>query len=130
MNWRRACWVWLLIVLAESLHGVLRQWLLVPRLGDLVARQWGVLSGALIIFLIACATVRWIGAQRLKQQLQLGLLWSVLMLAFELVLGMALGYPRERLLADYRPDQGGYMAFGLLFLCLAPALAARLRGAD
>ncbi len=127
MSWRRAWLAWLLIVAVESLHGVLRAWLLVPRIGDLPARQWGVLSGALLIFLIACATVRWIGAERLRQQLQVGLLWAVLMLAFECALGMALGYPRERLLADYRPDQGGYMGFGLLFLLLAPALAARLR---
>lgn len=41
MNWWRAIVAWLVIVMAETIHGTLRQLFLVPRLCDLRARQLG-----------------------------------------------------------------------------------------
>jgi hypothetical protein len=54
-------------------------------------------------------------------------LWVALTIAFEYSLGAVLGLTRERMLADYNFAEGGFMAFGLLFMLLAPALAARIR---
>lgn len=126
MRWSRAIALWLLIVLAESIHGTLRQLFLAPLLGDLLSRQWGVLTACVLIFLIAWFGSRWLDARTFAQQLKVGALWVVLMLAFEFSLGTALGYPPERLLADYNPAAGGFMGFGMLFLWFAPALAARI----
>lgn len=127
-HWPRVLAVWLLIVVAESVHGVLRQQFLVPRLGDVPSRQLGVLTGSLIIFAIALATVRWTGARGAAAQLRTGCVWVVLMLGFEFALGRALGYPAGRMLADYDVTAGGYLGLGMLFLLFAPLLAARLRG--
>ncbi|MEQ9003117.1 MAG: hypothetical protein RIE74_06085, partial [Pseudomonadales bacterium] len=120
MHWPRALVVWLLIALAESLHGVLRTLLVTPVLGDLAARQLGVLIGSGLIFAISVATVRWMGARTLRQQLGIGTAWAALMLAFEIGLGIALGLDAARLTADYDPGRGGYMAFGMAFLVAAP----------
>lgn len=128
MPWRRALLIGLLIVVAESVHGVLRQIFVVPVVGDLAARQWGVLSGSLIIFAIAWLTARWLDARTRKLQLQVGALWVALILLLEFSLVAALGYGRERLLADYNPAQGGLMLFGLAFLLLTPIFSAHLRG--
>jgi hypothetical protein len=128
MSWRRAVIVWLVIIIAESIHGVLRQLFLVPIVGDLPARQIGVGVGSLIVFAVALSCSRWLGARSLGAQLAVGGVWVVLTVGFEIGLGALLGLGRERLLADYDIYQGGYMAFGLLFMLLAPALAARLRG--
>jgi hypothetical protein len=128
MSWLRALAAWLLIVVAETVHGSLRQLFIAPAIGDLPARQVGVLVGSLIIFVIAWLTVRWIGARTLGQQLAVGAAWVVLVVAFEFSLGTALGYSRARLLEDYDFAAGGYMGLGLLFLLLAPFLAARARG--
>jgi hypothetical protein len=127
MSWRRALVVWLVIILAETVHGVLRQLFLTPLVGDLPARQFGVAVGSLIIFAIALLFSRWLGARTLRAQLAVGLCWVVLTVAFEIGLGMLLGVTRERIFADYDVAQGGFMALGLLFMLLAPALAAGLR---
>jgi hypothetical protein len=127
MNLTRAVLAWLAIALAETVHGILRQWLLVPAVGAAVARPIGVVVGCAIILAIAVASVRWIGVATTRSQLQLGLLWLLLMLAFEFGLGLALGYPLTRMLAEYDPRAGGLMAFGMLFLLLSPCLAARMR---
>lgn len=123
----RAVVVWVVIIAAETVHGVLRQMWLAPVVGDLRARQIGVAIGSAIILAIAWLLSRWLGARTLRAQLAVGLLWVGLTVAFELGLGALLGLTRERMLADYNPIAGGFMVFGLLFMLLAPALAARLR---
>jgi hypothetical protein len=125
---RRALVVWLVIILAETLHGVLRQLFLVPIVGDMRARQIGVLVGSLVILSIALAFSRWLGARSLREQLLVGSAWGALTLAFELALGAVLGLSPQRMLEDYDLSRGGFMALGLLFMLWAPALAARLRG--
>lgn len=128
MRWSRALLAWLLIVLAETVHGILRQWLLAPAIGDLPARQVGVFVGSAIIFAVAWLTIRWIGARRVREQFAIGAAWVALIVAFEVSLGLALGYSRERMLSDYDVANGGWMGFGLLFLLCAPWLAAKARG--
>ncbi len=123
----RAALVWLLIAVAETVHGVARALWLVPRVGDLASRQIGVATGSLIILTIAWASIDWIGARRRADLLRVGLLWLALMLAFEIGLGLAVGAGWERLLADYLPWQGGFMLAGMAVLALAPWIAARLR---
>jgi hypothetical protein len=127
MSWHRALAVWLLIVIAESIHGIVRQVFLAPVIGDLPARQVGILIGSAIIFAIAWACIRWISAGSFAEQLKVGLLWVVLIAIFEFSLGAALGYSRERMLSDYNVAEGGFMGLGLLFMLFAPALAAKAR---
>lgn len=127
MPWVRALLVWLAIVVAETIHGILRGLFLVPAIGDLPSRQVGVATGSLIILVIAILASRWLGARTRRSQLQVGVTWVVLMLAFEIGLGRALGFGWDRLLADYDPRQGGFMVLGLMVLLLAPMIAARVR---
>lgn len=133
-DWRRArvtlrtLGAWLAIIAAETVHGVLRQLWLVPLAGDLRARQIGVAIGSAIVLAIAWWLRRWIGAQTVRAQLAVGAVWVALTVVFEIGLGTLLSLTRERLLADYDPTAGGFMAFGLLLMLLAPLLAARFGG--
>lgn len=124
---RRTLAVWLVIIAAEAVHGVLRELFLTPLVGDLRARQVGVAVGSLIILAIAWAFSRWLGARTVRGQLGVGLLWVVLTIAFEAGLGTLLGLSAERLLTDYDVRAGGFMAFGLAVMLLSPWIAARLR---
>ena len=128
MNWKRTVSVWFLIAFAESVHGTLRRLFLVPRIGEKLSHQIGVVIGSAIIFIISWLCIRWIGSVSFRQQLQVGLLWLVLTLIFEFSLGYLFGYSLERILSDYNIAEGGLMVFGVLFMLFAPALAARSRG--
>ncbi len=101
MNWRRALLVWLAIAVAESVHGIIRRVFVLPAIGELPAHQVGMLVGCLIIFAIACASIRWIGARSTSELLTVVAVWMVLMAAFEVSLGYAFGYPLSRILQDY-----------------------------
>jgi apolipoprotein N-acyltransferase len=120
--------VWALIVLVESIHGTLRVLLLQPQVGELRSRQIGFVTGSLLILAIATLTVKWLGARRRRELGLVGLIWLVLILAFELLVGrFAAGFSWDRIAADYDPRRGGLMAFGLLLVAAAPLLAARFR---
>jgi len=125
----RAILVWLVMIAAETVHGILRGVLLVPLVGDLPARQIGVLVGSFLIFGVACLFIRWIAARTMLQLLAVGLLWVVLTVLFEIGLErLVLGLPWERITEDYDVTRGGFLGPGLLFMAAAPWLAAWLRG--
>ena len=125
--WRRSTFAWMLIIVLESLHGAVREVFIAPVLGDLRARQVGVLVGCAIVFLVAWLTARWLAASTRRLQLAAGLSWVVLTLAFEVALGRAIGASWDRILQDYNPARGGLMLLGISFMAFAPMLAARLR---
>ena len=125
--WWRASLAWMVIILAETLHGMAREIFIAPLLGDLRARQLGVLVGCVLIFAIAWLTARWMGARSQRTQLQVGAFWVCMTLVFEFALGRAIGASWERILEDYNPARGGFMILGMAFLFLAPMLAARWR---
>lgn len=128
MKWPRAVAVWLLMMLVESLHGIARNLLLAPLLGDAQARRVSVATGALLIFLIALLTIRWIGAHRTPALLAIGAIWVLMTVAFEVLLGRhVLGMGWDRITSDYDPSRGGLMTLGLLCMFLSPLVAARLR---
>lgn len=127
--WWRGFLVWLLIAVAETAQGILRVTFLQPRLGDLPARQVSLVSGALIIVVIATLAIRWIGAVGVRRQLALGVLWLVLMVAFDVAVGRhVFGYSWQRIVADFNPMASGYLGAAMLVLLVAPWLAAGLRG--
>ena len=127
---RRAIIVWLVIMLAESLHGTLRVLLLEPYIGELRARQVAFFTGMSIIFAITLAFIGWIRATSVLKFLVVGGLWAALTFGFELLLGRCvLDYSWERIFADYDLSRGGLMSIGMIFLVLAPLVAAMVRKA-
>lgn len=125
----RAFAVWLVLIVAEILHGIARGIFLVPHVGEFRSSQIGVFTGAVIILAIALAFVRWIGESRTTGLLAVGVLWLVLTLAFEVGFGrFVVGASWERLAADYNVPEGGLLPFGMLVLLLSPLIAAKMRG--
>lgn len=125
----KALAVWLVLIAAEILHGILRAVFLVPRVGEFRSGQIGVFTGSLIILAIALVSVRWIGATRSSQLLGIGILWLCLTLAFEFLFGhFVMGASWERIAADYNVVQGGMMIFGMAVLALSPWIAGKMRG--
>ena len=125
----RAFAVWLVLIVAEILHGIARGIFLVPHVGEFRSSQIGVFTGSIIILVIALVFVRWIGASRSTDLLAVGVLWLGLTLAFEVAFGrFVVGASWERLAADYNVLEGGLLPFGMLVLLLSPLIAGKVRG--
>lgn len=120
--------IWLLLILAEIVHGILRAIVLVPIVGEFRSNQIGVFTGSAIILAIAYFTIRWIGAKRRNELLLVGLIWLVLTVAFEVLFGrLVVGLSWERIASDYNVLNGGLMPLGLMVLFFGPMIALKLR---
>jgi len=119
--------VWLLLMIAESIHGIFRGLLIAPMIGDFRARQVAVFSGILIVALITFIFVRWLKGSSVKEFLLIGSLWVVLTVTFEVLLGrLVMNASWGRIFADYDLMNGGLMPVGLFAMFLAPLAMAKL----
>jgi hypothetical protein len=123
--WLRALLVWMLIIVLETAHGFVRVVFIAAAIGDLRARQWGVLVGSVLVLLVTLSLFRWMKANTSRLQFIIGGSWVALTVTFEILLGRATGARWDRLLSDYNPAQGGFMLLGLALMFLAPWLVAR-----
>ncbi len=118
----------MLIILAETVHGMAREIFIAPatrRSAGTPARRARRQSCS--ILLIAWLTARWLGARTARAQLIVGAFWVALTLLFEILLGRAIGASWDRILSDYNPARGGFMIAGLAVMFFAPLLAMKLR---
>jgi hypothetical protein len=118
--------VWLAFILAESVLGALRSLISAPQL-ELIARQAGVVVGALLILGLSWINLRWMRIRTARRAWAVGAFWVALTLAFEIGLGRAVGLGWDRILADYDLAHGGLMGLGLAAMALSPWAALALR---
>jgi hypothetical protein len=124
----RAFAVWLVLLLVESVHGIVRRLVIEPWIGDFSARQISVFTGSVLILIVTYVFVDWIGAKTARQLTLVGAMWVVLTLAFEIGMGrFVLDYSWERVLSDFNLARGGLLSIGLLIMGLAPRITASFR---
>lgn len=124
----RGLLVWLLIMLVETAHGMLRGVFLVPHIGADAAGRVGWPVAALLVLAIAALTLRWTGLADRTSLLRLGVAWAGLTVLFEMLIGVLRGFDREALLAALNPLTGS-VAWTALVMLFAPLAARWLRGA-
>jgi hypothetical protein len=127
----RAFEVWLVISVAETIHGAARMALLQPLVGDFRARQISVFTGSLIILAIAVFFRNWLPVIERSAAALTGFFWVALTVAFEVILGrLVMGLSWERILEDYDVLNGGLMVLGLLVMMAAPFAALWYKRAE
>jgi hypothetical protein len=121
---KRTVAAWVLICVAETIHGTARILFLQPVVGDFRARQVSVFTGSILVLTIAAFLRRWIGAARTKECFAVGAAWVFLTLGFEVLLGRLMGLSWERILSDYDILHGGLLPLGVAVMFFAPLIAS------
>jgi hypothetical protein len=122
----RAGAVWFAIMLIAILNGAARDVLLVPRLGDLVARALSCLTLASLIVAVTWCSLRWIHPASLGDAWTIGAMWLAMTLTFEFAAGHYLFHTEwSTLLADYNLLAGRLWVLVLVTTTIAPALVFR-----
>ena len=112
-----------LLACTETLHGIARTVLVIPRIGKERAIKLSALTGSILAFLICYFFVPPIGLKGPIQHLALGLLLAIFMALFDLGIGLVVMRKSWRkVIADFNPRTGNYLVFGLAFLVFAPFL--------
>lgn len=122
----RAGAVWFTIMLVAILNGAARDMLLVPRLGDVVARALSCVTLASLILVVTWISLPWIHPASIGDAWNIGAMWLGMTLAFEFLVGHYLfRTPWPTLLADYNLFAGRLWILVLVATLVAPALVFR-----
>jgi hypothetical protein len=120
----RALLVWAVLLLCAIANGGFREAVLVPRLGGATAHVVSTLLLSGVVILLATVTIGWIAPRSSADALLVGVMWLILVLAFEFLAGHYLfGNSWEKLLADYNLLQGRVWPLVLIVTCVAPLVA-------
>ncbi len=120
--------LWLIIMAAETVHGILRGLFLVPAMGEAAAGRIGWPIGAVVVLGITLLLIRWTGLRTLRALMMLGLVWAGLTFVFEILIGLLRGMDAARIAAEINPLSGGLLIYSLVLMGLAPLIAAKIRG--
>lgn len=123
----RGLTVWLLIMLVETVHGVLRGLLLAPRMGEEAAARLGWPVGLILVLAVSYLCIRWTHVTRTSALLTMGGAWAVLTILFEVFIGLVRGMGLPGIIAEINP-QSGTILYSAAVMFLAPLVASRLRG--
>lgn len=119
----RAGAVWSVILLAAILNGFVRDVVLVPRFGDLIARAVSCFTLAGVILLVTWLSLPWMHPQSSAQAWTIGAMWLAMTVTFEFIGGHYVFHtPWSTLLADYNILEGRMWIVVLLATIAAPAL--------
>jgi len=112
---------------AETLHGIARTVLVVPRIGKERAIKLSALTGSALAFVICFFLVPPMGLRTPAHLLLLGVFLALFMAAFDVAVGRWLMRKAwHKIWPDFNPATGNYLLWGLLFLCGVPLLVTRL----
>lgn len=112
----------------ETLHGIARMRLLVPRIGKRRAQRVSIVTGSLLAFAACFLAVPPLGLSDRAPLLALGAGLAAFMAAFDILIGRVVARnPWASVLGDFDPRGGNLISLGLAFLLLCPLLVMALR---
>lgn len=126
----RGLLVLLLILSLETVHGILRGIVLVPRIGERLSGLVGWPIAMIIVLIVSVRLIGWTKVTGMAALLRLGAVWAVLTCAFEISIGILRGLEAGRIWAEINPLSGGLMLYSLIVMLLAPLFATWLRRSD
>lgn len=120
----------LCVVLAgvETLHGIFRATVLVPRIGKRRALKVSIVTGSVLAFGVCWLLVPGIGVMAPAVLLGIGAVLSLFMAGFDIALArFVLKLPWPKVFRDFDPRTGNFLSVGLLLLAQFPWLVMQVR---
>jgi ABC-type uncharacterized transport system permease subunit len=128
MIWR-ALAVWLVILVLANLNGAVRELWIIPQIGELSGRALSTLILCGLVFFLTWRTIGWIRPVSAGEAVEIGVLWLLLTLAFEFLVGhYVFGTEWATLLEDYDVTKGRIWPLVLAFVVVSPMWTGRMRG--
>ena len=123
---RRAALIWFGILVLAVMNGALREGALIPAFGEMTGHVLSTVLLCAAILVVAWLSMAWMGPRGRTDAVRIGLLWTVMTIAFEFLAGHYLfGTPWPELLADYNVAAGRIWPLVLMTTAVAPALMLR-----
>lgn len=127
--WIKLASLCILLAGAETLHGIARITIVVPKIGKRRANQLGVLTGTVLAFVVCYFMVPGLEIHGTRDLIFVGLTLSLFMATFDILLARFLAKKEWSAIAeDFKPSNGNYLILGLMALVVIPYAVIKLRG--
>lgn len=120
----RSMIVWLGIIPMAFINGGLREYVLIPLIGQIALPLSGVILCAMVFFLSYIFVPR-LGKGTQGTYIIIGLIWIVSTILFEFLLGFLIGETFANMLNSYNVFTGNLWLIVVLFIGFSPWLAAK-----
>jgi hypothetical protein len=114
---------WFPMVLLAILNGAARDLWYKKYICELAAHQILTFSLIILIGIYSCLVVKWLPPNTVKQALIIGIVWSILTLAFEFGFGIMRGISWKQLLYAYNFTEGQIWILIPIWVAIAPYIA-------
>ncbi|MGE5437880.1 MAG: hypothetical protein ACM3O3_11675 [Syntrophothermus sp.] len=119
--------VWFIILILAILNGTLRQFVVVPKVGELTGHQISSVLLSLFVFILSYFYVSWLKPISSSQLWLIGIQWVLMTIAFEFLFGhYVFGNSWQKLFADYNLLAGRIWILVLISTLTAPYLCSKL----
>lgn len=117
----------IMLASVETLHGIIRAAILVPKTGKKKALKISIVSGSMLAFAVCYYMVPPMQLSGAVPLFILGLSLSLFMAGFDVLLGKCLlRRSWQKILQDFNPGTGNYLLVGLLLLATFPYIVMQL----
>lgn len=119
---------WFPIVIIAFANATIREAVYKRYVGELATHQISTLTMCILVGLYVWGLSRYLQLQSPGQAIGVGLVWLVMMILFETVLGRyVLGNPWSQVLRDYNVLEGRLWPLALLWVTLSPYVFYRIK---
>ena len=124
---KKSILIWLSIIPLAILNGAFREKFLVSWLGENFSEPVSGVILCLLIFVVSLIFIPQLGKGEPKTYWKIGILWIALTIVFETIFGLAIGKTFDELLKAYDITTGNLWLIVVLFIGIAPFLAAKIK---
>ena len=119
--------IWISIIPLAIVNGGLRQRILDPLFGEKFANPISGLILCILIFIISLIFIPRLGKGNTRIYLIMGIIWVLLTIIFETILGLIMGNTFKEIINAYNITTGNLWLIVVVFMGIVPFLVAKIK---
>jgi hypothetical protein len=119
--------IWFSILVLGVLNGGLRNYIITPLIGEKFSRPLSGVTLCCLIFIVSIIFIPLLGKGLKITYIQMGILWVLLTIIFETIIGLILGSTLREILNAYNITTGDLWLLVVLFIGFVPLIVARIK---
>ena len=124
---KKSILIWSLIIPLAILNGALREGLIEPILGEKYANPISCLILCILIFIVSFIFIPKLGNGMKVVYIKIGILWVLLTIIFETILGLFMGNTIKEIIMAYNILTGNFWLIVVIFIGFIPLLIAKIK---
>jgi hypothetical protein len=119
--------IWFSILVLAILNGAFRNYITTPLIGEKYSRPMSGITLCGLIFIDSLFFIPLLGKGLKRTYIQMGILWVLLTIIFETILGLVQGMSFNKIINAYNITTGDLWLIVVLFIGFVPMIIAKMK---